>query len=377
MTEEGRVYCRMIKVPPRRFPTGFPGQVARIILQMQQKWVPGTVIKYCFLDQPSDFAGGDKVKNIAREGFKAWKDVGVNLTFEEVSDPADAQMRVGFKKNDGYWSYVGREILNTHYNCTKCPAAGFPSDKTSPRCPNCGSLDLEREPRTMNLDGANLAIDSRGKDVPCHEMGHTLGLPHEHQSPFAGIEWNKQAVYDEFRGYPNYWPPEVVDWNILEKHSKSEVEGSEWDPNSIMEYEFGPGLIISPEQYKSGVHPAGGISPKDQKWIQYWYPPGKTAEEIKLNQPIELNIKQGEGKEFYFIAPETREYDFQTFGESDTVIVLFEEINGKRNQLDADDDSAGNWNAHIRYELKKGNKYVLSIRLYWDWAGGVTTVKVW
>ena len=67
---------------------------------MQQKWVPGTMIKYCFLDEPSDFAGGDKEKNVAREGFKAWKDVGVNLTFEEVSDPADAQDARAIKKND-------------------------------------------------------------------------------------------------------------------------------------------------------------------------------------------------------------------------------------------------------------------------------------
>jgi len=367
----------MIKVPPRKFPPGFPEMVRRAIIVTQTKWAEGSVIKYCFLNQPSDLAGGDVEKSIAREGFNAWKDLDINLTIEEVTDSSEANMHVGFKKNDGYWSYVGTEILNKHYNCTKCPAAGFPSDGTPPRCPNCGSLDLEIEPRTMNLDGATLAIDRRRKDVPCHEMGHTLGLPHEHQSPFAGIEWNKQAVYDEFGGYPNYWPPDVVDWNILEKHDPKEVEGSEWDPNSIMEYEFGPGLILAPEQYKAGVFPAGGISPMDQKWIKHWYPPRRTIDEMKLNEPVVISLKQGEGKELYFKAPETRKYDFQTFGESDTVIVLFEEINGKRNQLDADDDSAENWNAHIRYDLKEGIKYILSIRLYWDWVNGGTTVKVW
>lgn len=147
--------------------------------------------------------------------------------------------------------------------------------------------------------------------------------------------------------------------------------------NSIMEYEFGAGLILKPEKYTTGIKPAGGISPIDQKWITFWYPPSEDKDEIKLDEPVVLNLKTREGREFYFIAPENRVYDFQTFGESDTVMVLFEEINGKRNQLDADDDSAENWNAHIRHELKKGNKYILSIRLYWNWTSADTTIKVW
>ena len=28
-----------------------------------------------------------------------------------------------------------------------------------------------------------------------HEIGHTLGMPHEHQNPFAGIAWDEETVY--------------------------------------------------------------------------------------------------------------------------------------------------------------------------------------
>ena len=41
-----------------------------------------------------------------------------------------------------------------------------------------------------------------GLSTALHEIGHTLGLPHEHMSPFAGIEWDRNAVYSQFRSRP-------------------------------------------------------------------------------------------------------------------------------------------------------------------------------
>jgi hypothetical protein len=377
MSDNGKILCRTPVVPKRKFPPGTNPAVMRALTENAQKWVPGTVITYCFLSQPGELAGSEAAKKIAREGFDAWQKLGISVKFEEITDPAKAMARIGFKPYDGYWSFIGREILNTHYNCHSCGAGQFPSTTNPPRCYNCGSTDVEVEPRTMNLDGASLEIDSRGKDVPCHEMGHTISMPHEHQSPFAGIVWDEKAVIKYFSGPPNNWPEPVIRSNILDKLSEGDVAGSPWDPDSIMEYEFGPKLILEPEQYnKNGLTPAGGISPVDGKWIKTWYPPSQDIDEIKLNEPVSLKLQPGDGIQLSFIAPDTRQYDFQTFGESDTVMVLFEEVNEKRNQLDADDDSGENWNAHIRYNLEKGKKYLISIRLYWNYSGD-TTLKVW
>ncbi|WP_265939207.1 M12 family metallopeptidase [Bacillus thuringiensis] len=31
-------------------------------------------------------------------------------------------------------------------------------------------------------------------DTAIHEIGHTLGFPHEHQNTKSGIEWDEEAV---------------------------------------------------------------------------------------------------------------------------------------------------------------------------------------
>ena len=87
-----------------------------------------------------------------------------------------------------------------------------------------------------------------GRGTALHELGHVLGMEHEHQNPYAGIEWNEDAVYKDLGGPPNNWDRNTTYHNILEKLSTQQVQGSTWDPNSIMEYEFGAGLIIAPSR---------------------------------------------------------------------------------------------------------------------------------
>jgi len=65
-----------------------------------------------------------------------------------------------------------------------------------------------------------------GRDTALHEIGHTLGFPHEHQNPNAGIVWDEDAVLDYFRGPPNNWNDQQINWNILRKLLPGSVTGS-------------------------------------------------------------------------------------------------------------------------------------------------------
>ena len=67
----------------------------------------------------------------------------------------------------------------------------------------------------------------------------------------------------------------------------------------------------------------------------------------------------------------------QTFGKSDTVMVLFEEQNGDLKYIDGDDDSGTDLNSQIKVRLYQGKRYILRIRLYFNSVAGETSVMVW
>ncbi|NJD52882.1 MAG: hypothetical protein FIB07_08455 [Candidatus Methanoperedens sp.] len=342
--------CSIPKVPEPVLPADIDSTRARLIMILRNKWVNGTKLLYCFLNQPRNFAGREDQKRVVRDGFNVWKNVGIGVKFEEVSNPDDAKIRIGFLRDGRTWSFIGREILNDH-----------------------------EDERTMNFGWDLILEDPRGVDTATHEIGHTLGFPHEHQNPYAGIEWNEDAVYEEMRRTQNPpWTKDETDTNILDKISPDEVQGSNWDPNSIMHYPFGAGMINKPEQYRNGLRPAGGLSDRDITWVGTYYPPDQPdIVDLTIDTPVTLALGPGEQKDFRFTPDETRIYNMATEGDSDTVMVLFEEKNGERTQLAANDDSASDINAHIKQELTEGNKYVLSIRLYYEWGSGDTKVKVW
>jgi len=91
---------------------------------------------------------------------------GIPLLVEKplVFVPAEAELRIGFMPGDGSWSYLGRDCLL-----------------------------VPQGERTMNF-GWDLRT-SYGRSTARHEIGHALGMPHEHQNPHAGIIWDTEAVY--------------------------------------------------------------------------------------------------------------------------------------------------------------------------------------
>jgi hypothetical protein len=146
-----------------------------------------------------------------------------------------------------------------------------------------------------------------------------------------------------------------------------------------MHYPFGSGLIKKPEIYKNGLFPEAGLSDRDKTWVKTFYPPLEPDKYQKLKpfDSVALDISAGEQKDFIIEPISTRYYEIRTFGQSDTVMVLFEDDNGDLIYLTADDDSGEDYNASIRIKLFKGRSYVLRIRLYYSDISGQTVVMTW
>jgi hypothetical protein len=339
--------------PPQRplpLPAAMPIDRQRAIMVGASKWVNGTVLHYAFFDADANpaWAPANEAQNdVVRRSFKAWKDLGLGLEFQEVADLGEAEVRIGFDQGDGSWSYIGRDVLQQ------------------------GVHD-----RTMNF-GWDLTTPYGGTTA-LHELGHTLGMPHEHQSPFSGIVWDEEAVYQFFGGPPNNWSRAMTLNNVISKLSPAQVEGSSWDPDSIMEYIFPGGLITAPAAYRQGIDPPGAISPLDAQWMRTWYPGGQPAPAaLAPFQSAPLTLAPKGQADFALAPPSSRVYEIATFGTVDTVIVLFEEVGGQLRYVAGDDDSGEARNALLRVKLFQGRRYVLRVRLYWAGGSGQLAVMYW
>jgi hypothetical protein len=356
-------YCNVRPTIPRQFDPGVSADRAGAINVLADKWVNGTELSYYFFDQPTDgeqvtladgsvafvpWAGSGPQKAAVRKAFKAWADLGIGLKFTEVASRDQALVRIAFQAGDGSWSYVGRAIL-----------------------------DIAADQRTMNF-GWNIANDI---DTAIHEIGHTLGFEHEHQNPFSGIVWDEEKVYAALAKPPNSWSRQKTFFNIIRKLDESRVQGTQWDPDSVMHYPFEAGLIKQPVRYQTEpLQPAGGLSARDVTYVKQLYPaqgPVATFPELKLLQSMPLNIVSGQQVDLRLLPTRSRSYEIRTLGQADTVVVLFEEVDGELKYRGGDDDSGEDRNAYLKLRMSRGKQYVLRVRLYYADHAGETAVLWW
>jgi hypothetical protein len=189
----------------RRLSADDVAHIARMAVIVSKKWPLGTILRCRFMD------GSPSMRKKVEAFAHRWeKYANIKLAFGE---DRDAEIRISFKADTGSWSAVGRDALNAGYFPTQQPTMNFGwlRDDTS---------------------------DTEYSRVVIHEFGHALGCIHEHQQPKFTRKWNVKEVMKYFSGPPNNWSPADIRSNVLEKYSPKGISATEYDPKSIMLYEF-------------------------------------------------------------------------------------------------------------------------------------------
>jgi hypothetical protein len=126
----------------------------------------------------------------------------------------DPQVRIARTPGDGYWSYLGTDVLSI--------------DPSEP---------------TMNLDSFSMETEeSEYKRVVRHETGHTMGFPHEHMRRELVDKIDRDKAIKFFQDTQG-WPEDEVIQQVLTPIEESSLRGTAHaDPNSIMCYQI-PGSI--------------------------------------------------------------------------------------------------------------------------------------
>jgi len=207
-------------------------------LVKSKRWRTGRTLSVRFLE------GDESLKQRVAKVANEWLNY-ANVRFNFGNDQ-NAIIRIAFRQGAGSWSAVGTDALVEEW---------FP----------------RKEP-TMNYGWLTpTSSDREVASVVLHEFGHALGLIHEHQQPAAEIKWNKELIYRQLAGPPNNWPRETVDHNVFSRLSKTELNFSAYDKDSIMHYFFPKEWTLDGTEFKENEK----LSPLDKQFIAMQYPKQK------------------------------------------------------------------------------------------------------
>jgi hypothetical protein len=186
--------------------------------------------------------------------MNAWSET-ANVRFRETQQ--QGQVRIARTPNDGYWSYLGTDILS------------IPGDQP-----------------TMNLDSFSVETsESEYRRVVRHETGHSLGFPHEHMRAelVAKIDPAKAVAY--FAAMDG-WDEATVRAQVLTPLEESTLTVAPVDRTSIMCYSLPGSITIDGQPIAGGMD----IDPEDAAFAARVYPkvvaPPPAAHALTLAAPL-------------------------------------------------------------------------------------------
>lgn len=233
-----------------------PGMDAAVF-ERQYRWPAGATLKIGFLD--GHRAAREAVAHVARE----WTDhANLELQFWLDAPPQEADILISFDAT-GCSSAVGTS--SRYYTET-----------------GQASMRLCHKDQLIGPVFDPSVIPDEMKRVVLHELGHALGLHHEHQNPRASIDWNEQAVYEYYAIY-NGWDRQQVDFNLFRQIAPHAVDTSQYDPDSVMHYFFPPQFTTNGVSYGGSRQ----LSALDKEHIAKFYP---RDTDVKVRRRFERKI---------------------------------------------------------------------------------------
>lgn len=216
----------------------------------------------------------DTILNVTFIGGEPWKKAWVEKVITEKFQPysnikftfdpnGKKTIRISFDEQQGAYSAVGTDALNRSENDATMNLGWLdaPGTKTS-----AGTFTFKGQTYTVP-PGQPKNGNENGATVQ-HEFGHAIGMIHEHQNPRGkNIDWDIPKVYKKFSGPPNNWDKETINRNILKKYNETQINGSDFDAQSIMLYFFPASLTKNGQGTSANMQ----LSELDKLWMQSAY----------------------------------------------------------------------------------------------------------
>jgi hypothetical protein len=237
------------------------GPQASALLNRLNLWPQGHTISWATTDSKHDA--------LIRASFATWA-IGTGLDFEKIDEWSNADIRIDFDRGAGSWSYIGSQARQVP--------------------------DWEA---TMNF-GWDITNDQA---TVYHEIGHAVGLPHEHQSANRFIEFDEANVYADLS--LQGWSRLEAELNVFNTTPVSQDVQEGYFISSIMHYGMPPSWISHPDPYDSQGTPINTrLAESDIAWAAEAYPPLDGVEPI--TSPVGDTFKV-EGPGSYTITSEAKD----------------------------------------------------------------------